>query len=153
SWAATPAPPTSSRWCGAPASTRCSTTAVPCPRARSPWAATRRRSSTTSPACRCGPTRCSTRSPAAVPAWATRCCGNRSGWRATATVRSHEAGARLAELGCEVRTRSEPAFLLYEWYCPGCASLLEVNLYPEETDPIHDLRVGERLAEPIGQAL
>src|SRR5205807_5328918 len=41
-------------------------------------------------------------------------------WKAAATVRSHQAGARLAELGCEVRTRQEPAILLYEWYCPGC---------------------------------
>ena len=52
-----------------------------------------------------------------------------------------------------MRARSEPAFRLYEWHCPGCASLLEVNLYPEGMEPIHDVRVGERLAEPIGQAL
>ncbi|MCA1844571.1 MAG: hypothetical protein LC792_15540, partial [Actinobacteria bacterium] len=74
-------------------------------------------------------------------------------WKEAASVRSHEAGARLAELGCEVRSRQDPAFLLYEWYCPGCASLLEANLYPEGMDPIHDLRIGERLAEPIGSAL
>ena len=79
--------------------------------------------------------------------------GTGEDWKATAALRSHEAGARLAELGCEVRTRSEPAFRLYEWHCPSCASLLEVNLYPEGMDPIHDIRVGERLAEPIGQAL
>jgi N-methylhydantoinase B len=74
-------------------------------------------------------------------------------WKAAAVLGSHEAAARLAELGCEVRGRREPAFLLYEWHCPGCASLLEVNLYPEGMDPIHDIRVGERPAEPIGQAL
>jgi N-methylhydantoinase B len=74
-------------------------------------------------------------------------------WKTAATVRSGEAGARLAEFGCAVRTRDEPAFLLHEWYCPGCASLLEANLYPEGMEPIFDLRVGERVAEPIGAPL
>jgi N-methylhydantoinase B len=74
-------------------------------------------------------------------------------WKAAATVRTSEAGARLAELGCEVRRREDPAFLMYEWYCPGCASLLEANLYPEGMEPIHDVRIGERLAERIGSPL
>ena len=74
-------------------------------------------------------------------------------WKTEATVRSGEAGARLAEFGCAVRTRDDPAVLLHEWYCPGCASLLEANLYPEGMEPIFDLRVGERLEEPIGSPL
>ena len=74
-------------------------------------------------------------------------------WKAGAVVAVHEAAARLAELGCAIRGRSAPAFLLYEWFCPGCASLLETNLYPDGMEPVHDVHMGARLAEPIGSAL
>ena len=40
--------------------------------------------------------------------------------------------------------------MFYEWACPGCGTLLETNLYPEDMDPLHDLRVGGDTEIPEG---
>lgn len=71
-------------------------------------------------------------------------------WRAQAAHRSFDAAERLAELSVRVKKRSAPAMLLHEWACPGCGTLLETNLYPEDMEPLHDVRVGEAPEVPEG---
>ncbi len=74
-------------------------------------------------------------------------------WKVACSVSVAEASGRLAALGVRIRPRQEPAIDLYEWSCPRCASLLETNLYPRGMAPIHDLRLGEKVSEPIGSPL
>jgi N-methylhydantoinase B len=71
-------------------------------------------------------------------------------WKERAAGRRFDAAERLAELQVRVKARSEPAMFLYEWACPGCATLLETNLYPEGMEPLHDVRVGETPPMPEG---
>jgi N-methylhydantoinase B len=74
-------------------------------------------------------------------------CGHTLGsakgnWKDGAVGRELDAAERLAELGIRVKARRDPRMLLYEWTCPGCATLLETNLYPEGMEPLHDVRLG-----------
>jgi N-methylhydantoinase B len=71
-------------------------------------------------------------------------------WRAGAAERKSDLADRLAEMGIRVKKRSDPAMVLYEWSCPGCATLLETNLYPEDMQPLDDVRVGEAAEVPEG---
>ncbi len=71
-------------------------------------------------------------------------------WRAQAVERRFDAAERLAELEIRVKARENPKIVLYEWTCPGCGTLLETNIYPQEMDPPHDIRVGEVPEPPEG---
>lgn len=71
-------------------------------------------------------------------------------WKRHGVHRSSEAAARLAELGIRIKRRSDPAMILHEWACPGCGTMLETNLYPEDMEPLHDVRVGESPPVPEG---
>jgi N-methylhydantoinase B len=71
-------------------------------------------------------------------------------WKDGARVRRFELAERLAQFGIKVKARAERVMLLYEWACPGCGSLLETNLYPEDMAPLHDLHLGVGVAEPAG---
>ena len=50
-------------------------------------------------------------------------------------------------LGIYVRPRRDPAMWLWEFYCPGCATLLESNVYEEDEVPGRDIRLGESLPD------
>lgn len=75
-------------------------------------------------------------------------CGHELGpaagnWKDAAVCRRFdELAARLAELGIRVKERQEPRMVFYEWTCPGCGTLLETNLYPEDMTPLHDVQLG-----------
>ncbi|HUZ28357.1 MAG TPA: hydantoinase B/oxoprolinase family protein, partial [Solirubrobacteraceae bacterium] len=71
-------------------------------------------------------------------------------WRDGAVERRSDLADRLADMGIRVKKRSAPAMILYEWSCPGCGTLLETNLYPEDMAPLHDVRVGEATERPEG---
>jgi N-methylhydantoinase B len=74
-----------------------------------------------------------------------------SNWKAQAARRRFDGLAeRLEELGVRVKARAAPRMVLYEWACPGCGTLLETNLYPEEMEPLHDVRVGAAPPPPEG---
>jgi N-methylhydantoinase B len=73
-------------------------------------------------------------------------------WKAHAVRRDFGAAERLAQFDIAVQVWSETLILLYEWYCPSCATMLETNLYPDGVAPIHDLHVGTEVTEPELQA-
>lgn len=71
-------------------------------------------------------------------------------WRDGALERHFDAAERLASLGVRVKQRAQPKMILHEWACPGCGTLLETNLYPDDMEPLHDVRVGESVTVPEG---
>jgi N-methylhydantoinase B len=71
-------------------------------------------------------------------------------WKDSAAVRRFDLAERLGSFGISVRRRPERTMVLYEWACPGCGTLLETNCYPDDVEPLHDLRVGAEVAEPAG---
>jgi hypothetical protein len=70
-----------------------------------------------------------------------------------------EVVAQRERLSDEITARIQAEMECYRTLSPDQLvpvmrrKLLEVNLYPEGMEPIHDIRIGERLAEPIGSAL
>jgi N-methylhydantoinase B len=71
-------------------------------------------------------------------------------WRDGAVERKSDLAERLGEFGIRVKRRSDRAMVLYEWSCPGCGTLLETNLYPEDMEPLHGVRVGDAPEVPEG---
>src|SRR5205814_9237519 len=63
-------------------------------------------------------------------------------WKEGAATRSWPLVERAPDLGIWVRPRVDPAMWLWEFYCPSCATLLEVNLYEEDEQPARDIRLG-----------
>jgi N-methylhydantoinase B len=64
-------------------------------------------------------------------------------WKDGAATRSWALTERARDLGIWVRPRVDPAMWLWEFYCPSCATLLEVNIYEEGEEPGRDIRLGE----------
>jgi N-methylhydantoinase B len=64
-------------------------------------------------------------------------------WRDRASKRSWPLAERAEYLGIYLRPVTEPALRLWEISCPGCGSLLEVSVWEEGEQPLHDIRLGE----------
>ena len=64
-------------------------------------------------------------------------------WKEGAATRSWLLVERARDLGIWVRPRVDPAMWLWEFYCPSCGTLLEVNIYEEAEQPGRDIRLGE----------
>ena len=64
------------------------------------------------------------------------------------TTRSWPLAERAQHLGLYVRPRVDPAMWMWEFYCPSCGTLLEVNIYEEDEVPGQDIRLGETNSEP-----
>jgi N-methylhydantoinase B len=64
-------------------------------------------------------------------------------WKDHASAKSWPLGERAEHLGIHLRPLTEPALRLWELCCPGCGSLLEVNVWEEGEQPLHDVRLGE----------
>jgi N-methylhydantoinase B len=80
-------------------------------------------------------------------------CGQSLGsgnWKDGAHGRSFDLAQRLAEFGLRIKRRRDPTMVLHEWSCPGCATLLETNLYPEGMEPLHDVRLTSSPEIPEG---
>jgi len=80
-------------------------------------------------------------------------CGQSLGsenWKDGVHRRSSDLAEQLAEFGIRVKARSAPRMLLYEWSCPGCATLLETNVYPEGLEPLHDVQLSGSPEIPEG---
>jgi N-methylhydantoinase B len=80
-------------------------------------------------------------------------CGQSLGsanWKNGAHARSFDLARRLGEMGLRVKSRRDPIMVLHEWSCPGCATLLETNLYPEGMEPLHDVQLISSPEIPAG---
>ncbi len=64
-------------------------------------------------------------------------------WKDGAATRSWALTERAHDLGIWVRPRVDPAMWLWEFYCPSCGTLLEVNIYEEGEKPGRDIRLDE----------
>jgi N-methylhydantoinase B len=69
-------------------------------------------------------------------------------WKDAAATRSWPLVERAKHLGIAVRPRRDPAMWMWEFCCPSCATLLEVNVYEEGERPGRDIRLGETSDEP-----
>jgi N-methylhydantoinase B len=69
-------------------------------------------------------------------------------WKLNASSRSWPIVERARELGANVRPTVALQLLLWEFYCPSCGTLLEVAVYEEGEQPLHDVRLGETRDEP-----
>jgi N-methylhydantoinase B len=94
------------------------------------------------------------RSPLKVVSGAFACnhCGYGLGpstgnWKDAAARRSWPLAERAQHLGIYVRPRRDPAMWLWEFCCPGCATLLEANVYEEGEQPARDIQLGATAAE------
>ena len=64
-------------------------------------------------------------------------------WKDHASAKSWPLHERAQYLGIYLRPLTEPPLRLWELCCPGCGSLLEVNVWEEGEQPLHDVRLGE----------
>jgi N-methylhydantoinase B len=64
-------------------------------------------------------------------------------WKDGAKATSWPLAERSRYLGIYLRPQTEPAMRLWEHCCPGCGSLLEVSVWEEGEQPLHDVRLGE----------
>lgn len=80
-------------------------------------------------------------------AWACGYCGGDLGagnWRETAVAQERAVSERYAELDMNVRLRlEEPSILLREYYCPGCAGALTVDVVTSETPVLPQATVAQ----------
>lgn len=75
-------------------------------------------------------------------------CDASDNWKEHTAARSWPLEERARHLGTHVRPRRDPAMVMWEFYCPGCATLLEANIYEEGETPSQDIWLGETTAEP-----
>jgi N-methylhydantoinase B len=68
-------------------------------------------------------------------------------WKDAAATRAWPLAERAPYLGIYVRPRRDPAMWLWEFYCPGCATLLEANIYEEGEQPAQDIHLGATSSE------
>ncbi|QEC50578.1 hypothetical protein FSW04_25315 [Baekduia soli] len=69
-------------------------------------------------------------------------------WKAHAATRSWPLHERAAHLGAKVREASVLQLTTWEFACPSCGSMLEVENYEAGEEPGHDIRLGETRDEP-----
>jgi N-methylhydantoinase B len=69
-------------------------------------------------------------------------------WKLNASSRSWPLVERARELGTKVRPTVGLQLLLWEFYCPSCGTLLEVSVFEDGEQPVHDIRLGETRDEP-----
>ena len=69
-------------------------------------------------------------------------------WKDAAATRSWPLAERARHLGLYVRPRVDPAMWMWEFYCPSCGTLLEVNIYEEGEVPGQDIMLGVTSSEP-----
>jgi N-methylhydantoinase B len=69
-------------------------------------------------------------------------------WKEHASTRTWPIKERAAALGTKVRTTSVLELTTWEFACPSCGTLLEVENYEAGEQPARDIRLGETREEP-----
>jgi len=69
-------------------------------------------------------------------------------WKANVAIRKSPVTDLAQRLGAKVRETSVIQLETWEFVCPSCGSLLEVDTYEAGDEPEHDIRLGHTRSEP-----
>jgi acetone carboxylase gamma subunit len=72
-------------------------------------------------------------------------------WKAHASTRSWPLPERAAHLGTKVRALVDGEMRMWEFACPACGTLLEVEIYEDGEDPPQDIFLGAT-SDVVGEA-
>ncbi|MCW3064998.1 MAG: hypothetical protein JWN32_2170 [Solirubrobacterales bacterium] len=64
-------------------------------------------------------------------------------WKDHASTRSWPLPERAQDLGTKVREMADTVMRMWEFACPSCGTLLEVEIYADGEKPARDIRLGE----------
>jgi acetone carboxylase gamma subunit len=80
-------------------------------------------------------------------------CGERlapiaENWKERASARSTPLSEKADDLGALLKAATTVPLVLWEISCPGCATLLDVEVGRDGEPPEHDIRLGVIVDEP-----